>query len=742
MAEADETLPKIAGVEGVEATSVLDAYNGVFTEKGGPVLQRECDTGEGELSVLAPRAGSAHGAVLRPVVLEGRAPDPTRPDEVTANLAAAGMGIHVGQTISASIGEFCPEGSVPARESIDLHVVGIVTDTVGIEAEVGVSIRALHATSALSAWARSRELERNSYAAVRLAEGASAAVVERSGLPVAVALSGDDLRAAARRGVYPDVIVLLLIAGLGLLGIVLVLAPLLVRIELGLLRDVDALRALGCTRSDLAKVGALHGAALAALSLPVVALDRRGREHPHPGGRRRTVRAVTRHAGGPVRPRVRLSALRRNGDRARPPRLRPSRGDARTGSGNGRRSSVRPATPASLPPACSGCAWPSRAAAAGGSASPGEWSRRSSRSSSSSARSRSPPAWPTWTGVHACSAGTGTPWGSVATTSSASLRQDPDVEQATAGTFWAANYELFRLGPDRLTTWMLTFREGPAQIGPTIVSGRRPERPGEIVLHPRFLDQLRLDVGDDLEIAADEGSGGRSSRPVTVSVVGSAILPLDPDQLDVGSAMTFEGLRQLVTDLGVPDADHLRPEIVLADFAPGVDAAAMNRELQQRGVIEDSLEIFDADSPRGGPLTGVRLDGVATVPKALGIMAAVLALFVMAFLVIDRVGDWRAELALHRVLGFSRRQLRWSVAIGSIALGSVVAAIGIPLGVAAGRVAWLFYADRLGVKPEAVVPVGQLALVGAAVIAIAVLAALVPGRRASRRSPALLLRAG
>ena len=110
MAEADETLPRIAGRRGRGGDfSLLDAYVGVFTEKGGPVLQRECDTGEGELSVLAPRTGSAHGAVLRPVVLEGRAPDPTRADEVTANLAAAGMGIHVGQTISASIGEFCPE---------------------------------------------------------------------------------------------------------------------------------------------------------------------------------------------------------------------------------------------------------------------------------------------------------------------------------------------------------------------------------------------------------------------------------------------------------------------------------------------------------------------------------------------------------------------------------------------------------------------------------------------------------
>ena len=365
MAEADQTLPKIAGVEGVEATSVLDAYNGVFTEKGGPVLQRECDTGEGELSVLAPRAGSVPGPVLRPVVLEGRAPDPTRADEVTANLAAAGMGIHVGQTISASIGEFCPEGSVPVRESIDLHVVGIVTDTVGIEAEVGVSIRALHATSALSGWARSRELERNSYAAVRLADGASAAAVERSGLPLVEALSGDDLRAAARRGVYPDVIVLLLIAGLGLLGIALVLAPLLVRVELGLLRDVDALRALGCTRSDLAKVGALHGAALAALSLPVAGFIAVAASTLTPVGdagkfepsRGMQVDLFVLGVGAAlfVAMVIALSAVSATIAGRRRDRFRQ------------RPSIVGTAGHAGVPPpACSGCASPSRAAAAGG----------------------------------------------------------------------------------------------------------------------------------------------------------------------------------------------------------------------------------------------------------------------------------------------------------------------------------------------------------------------------------------
>ena len=238
------------------------------------------------------------------------------------------------------------------------------------------------------------------------------------------------------------------------------------------------------------------------------------------------------------------------------------------------------------------------------------------------------------------------------------------------------------------------------------------------------------------------GPESTARASVSVEIVGAAVLPLDPDQLESGSAMTYQGLRDLLLTLGVPDATDLRPEIVLADFAPGVDARAKDHELQARGTIEEGLIVVDGRSGEQSPLQGVRLDGVAAVPKALGIMAAVLAALVLAFLVIDRVGDWRQELALHRVLGFTTGQLRRSVALGSVALASVVAAIAVPIGVAIGRIAWTFYATRLGVKPEAVVPVGWLALVAGGVITVAALAALVPGQLASRRSPAELLRAG
>ena len=75
-----------------------------------------------------------------------------------------------------------------------------------------------------------------------------------------------------------------MIAGLGLLGFGLVLAPLLVRIERGLLRDADDLRALGCTRADLATVGALHGAGLALVALPIAVLGALAASHLTPVG--------------------------------------------------------------------------------------------------------------------------------------------------------------------------------------------------------------------------------------------------------------------------------------------------------------------------------------------------------------------------------------------------------------------------------------------------------------------------
>jgi ABC-type antimicrobial peptide transport system permease subunit len=76
--------------------------------------------------------------------------------------------------------------------------------------------------------------------------------------------------------------------------------------------------------------------------------------------------------------------------------------------------------------------------------------------------------------------------------------------------------------------------------------------------------------------------------------------------------------------------------------------------------------------------------------------------------------------------------------------GSVFAliglALGIPLGVVAGRWAWTAFAEQLGVPPSPVVPLVVVAIAVPATLLLAILAAALPGRAAARTHPALVLR--
>jgi predicted lysophospholipase L1 biosynthesis ABC-type transport system permease subunit len=87
----------------------------------------------------------------------------------------------------------------------------------------------------------------------------------------------------------------------------------------------------------------------------------------------------------------------------------------------------------------------------------------------------------------------------------------------------------------------------------------------------------------------------------------------------------------------------------------------------------------------------------------------------------------------------ARSSLRWDAGILTVA----GLAVGLPLGVAAGRVAWDLVADRLGVVVEHALPWwAPLPLVVAgAVLAVTAVAAELPARAAARRRPAAVLRA-
>jgi len=65
----------------------------------------------------------------------------------------------------------------------------------------------------------------------------------------------------------------------------------------------------------------------------------------------------------------------------------------------------------------------------------------------------------------------------------------------------------------------------------------------------------------------------------------------------------------------------------------------------------------------------------------------------------------------------------------------------VPLGVAAGRWAWLLFAHQLSAVPDPTIPAGSIALAALAALILANLVAALPGRQAARTPAGLMLRA-
>lgn len=90
-------------------------------------------------------------------------------------------------------------------------------------------------------------------------------------------------------------------------------------------------------------------------------------------------------------------------------------------------------------------------------------------------------------------------------------------------------------------------------------------------------------------------------------------------------------------------------------------------------------------------------------------------------------------------MGVFRRQVSAAVAWEATVLTGVALAIGMPVGVAAGRSVWSFFARHLGAVPDPHVPLVPLLLGVPVAIAVANLIAFGPGWAAGRLKPAAML---
>jgi len=282
----------------------------------------------------------------------------------------------------------------------------------------------------------------------------------------------------------------------------------------------------------------------------------------------------------------------------------------------------------------------------------------------------------------------------------------------------------------------------------TITAGRAPATANEIALGAQTLRAVHARLGQTIPVDADLLSGQVVRRDMRV--VGVVVLPdfgrgtLTPAGLGTGAVTTAA----VTSTQSVPDATTLCVSktapcynFFLVRLRPGTDLAAVTAALTsavtKAGCPPGSCAVTTDQRPTD-------ITAYASVRDTPLILAAALILFAvgtLAHVLMTSVNRRRRDLALLKTLGFARSQVLSVVAWQATAFAAVALAIGLPLGVLAGRGAWAVFASAAGVGTQATIDVPLVLLAVPVSLAVANLLAAWPGWTAARLRPALVLRA-
>ena len=246
------------------------------------------------------------------------------------------------------------------------------------------------------------------------------------------------------------------------------------------------------------------------------------------------------------------------------------------------------------------------------------------------------------------------------------------------------------------------------------MTGRLPKSSREIALGARTLRQLHGRIGATIRVSMPLFS--TRARPMTV--VGTTVLPTMSDALGLGTgaALTPGGMHYLL-----PAKFTIPPPSVFVRFRPGVEPLAGRKDLATRLARAGSYTV-------NGPATPTDLlnfGQVQDLPQVLGIGLAVVALLTIAHLLMTSVRRRRRDFAILRALGFTSWQVRGTLCWQALTLAGIALLIGVPAGIACGRLCWQVFAHQLGITPVVAVPLAVLAVMAAGA-----------GRRRGDRRPA------
>jgi hypothetical protein len=686
-----------------------------------------------DITLLAPEDNRIPGNFWKQKIIAGRQADPGRPDEVDVSfLVAQARNLKPGDSLPVVLETAHGE---PAR--FVFRVAGIEAAAAEFPPQTDAGPGVVWTTPAF--W-RTHRSDSQAFpeAVLRLRHGAAdVAAVERSLAHLAHGKNAGSFSLAAQtanteHSIHLQTVALWLLAGfLGVIG-VLVLGQVLVRLSFVEASDCAALRALGMSRRQLmavgvgraAAIGAVAGGVAVALAValsPLLPVGLAGVAEPHPGldadGLVLALGGLTAalvtvagaspsawqvatkgHARGavPAFRRPRRPAVSRMGGLGSAPRMMGVRLALQRGAG-----------PTALPV---------RSTIGGAVIGVAALTAAMVFSASLDLLVTTPRLY-------------GVAWDAlVSSTTGAELTpvarivdRDPRVAA------WSAGYPDGVLQINGATVGGIVMGQGR---GPSImaipVQGRLPRTGSEIALGTQTLASLHTRIGATALVSYPPG------RPVRLQIVGAAIFPTLSDALGLGhgAGLTLAGMHRVP---GVPPGP---PDALLVRFRPGNDPQAARATLASRAARAGPFIVQGPATPTGL----VDFGRARNLPMLLGIALSGLALATIAHLLITSVRRRRRDLAILRILGFTRGQIRRTVAWQAGTLTGAALAIGIPAGLVCGRVAWQVFARHLGILPVLEIPLWQFAVVIPAALALAVAIAVVPGESAARAQAARVLR--
>jgi len=278
-----------------------------------------------------------------------------------------------------------------------------------------------------------------------------------------------------------------------------------------------------------------------------------------------------------------------------------------------------------------------------------------------------------------------------------------------------------------------------AAVGPPLLSGHAFDGVNQVVLGASTLAQLHKRVGETVKV------GGTGKGTTTLRIVGTATLPsigvAGSSHLEMGTGALLSYTLIPPKARNVFDVQQAGPNAVLVRFKKGANQARATASLQS--IVRKNPQI----QGDGGFVEGVERPAeilnyrtLGTTPTLLGVALAAGAVIALGLTLVSSVRRRRTDLALLKSLGFTRRQLASAIAWqASIAVG-IGCVIGIPLGLALGRILWDLFVHQINAVPDPTIPTASVVLIGVGAMIVANLVAAVPGRIAARTPTAQLLR--